>query len=110
MDPQRFAALSRRFAADASRRGVLRAASGLAAGALTFGRFGTAGATDAEGIPIVNCKAPGKKCDHNGQDQNCCSTKCRKNRCTCAKKGRPCWTPLEGALCCSQKCDHGKCA
>jgi hypothetical protein len=64
----------------------------------------------AAGIPIVNCKAPGKKCTGPDKRQKCCSGTCRKGRCTCSKKGRPCWAPLEGALCCSQKCSGGKCA
>jgi hypothetical protein len=56
-------------------------------------------AEEAEaGLPIVHCKTPGKRCN---KDKKCCS---------CVKKRRPCWAPLEGALCCSQRCKNGKCA
>jgi hypothetical protein len=107
MDANRFAALSRQVGAAPSRRaavGVL--ATGLV-GALLVGKS----AEDAEaGIPIVNCKVPGKKCKgkKNG-NQKCCTGRCRNNRCACARKGHACWDPLEGALCCSGKCQNGKC-
>ena len=103
MDPRRFEALSRRVGAAGSRRAAVAALAAAAAAAL--GRPGAEEA--AAGIPIVNCKAPGKKCDKN---QKCCSGRCKKDRCTCSKKGRACWAPLEGALCCSQRCQNGKCA
>lgn len=102
MDGKRLDALSRAVGSAASRRGVLAVLGGALLG-------GSALRTpeDAEaGIPIVNCKPPGKKCDDN---QRCCSGRCKKRRCTCSKKGRPCWQPLEGALCCSQRCHNGKC-
>ncbi len=104
MDPRRFEELSRRVGAAASRRAAMRVLAGAVA-APVLGRLGTEEA--AAGLPIVNCKPPGKKCDKN---QKCCSTRCKKNRCSCSKKGRPCWAPLEGALCCSQRCKGGKCA
>lgn len=104
MDSRRFEALSRRVGEAADRRAAVRAlAAALAAPVL--GRLGAE--ETAAGVPIANCKVPGKKCDKN---QKCCSGRCKKNRCTCSKKGRPCWTPLEGALCCSQRCNNGKCA
>jgi hypothetical protein len=104
MDPRRFEAITRRVAEAGSRRGALKALAGaLAAPVLVAVR----GEDAAAGIPIVNCKAPGKSCDKN---QKCCSGRCRRGRCGCSKKGRPCWAPLEGALCCSQKCQSGKCA
>jgi hypothetical protein len=102
MDATRFEALSRRVGAAASRRAALAA---LAAG-VAGGLLGWRPEEAAAGIPIVNCKPPGKKCDKN---QKCCSGRCRKHRCGCSKKGRPCWDPLEGALCCSQKCHNGRC-
>ena len=102
MDPKRFEALSRRVGAAASRRAALAAVVGAVAAPL-LGRPEEATA----GIPIVHCKPPGKKCD---KDQKCCSGRCRRKRCGCSKKGRPCWQPLEGALCCSQRCHKGKCA
>lgn len=103
MDPSRFEAITRRVAAAGSRRGALQALAGaLAASALVAVR----GEEAEAGIPIVNCKPPGKKCDKN---KKCCSGRCKRGHCSCAKKGRPCWAPLEGALCCSQKCRSGKC-
>jgi hypothetical protein len=104
MDPQRFEALSRRVGAAGSRRAALAAVAAVVAPPV-LGRLGQDEA--AAGIPIVNCKAPGKGCDKN---QKCCSQRCKRGRCTCSKKGRACWAPLEGALCCSQKCQNGKCA
>jgi hypothetical protein len=104
MDPKRFEALSRRVGTAGSRRAAVAAVLA-AIGAPVLGRLGQDEA--AAGIPIVNCKPPGKKCDKN---QKCCSGACRRNRCQCSKKGRPCWAPLEGALCCSQRCSGGKCA
>lgn len=104
MDSRRFEALSRRVGEAANRRAAVTAlASALAAPVLA--RLAVGGA-DA-GVPIANCKAPGKKCSSN---RRCCSGRCKKGRCICSKKGRPCWTPLEGALCCSQRCNNGKCS
>ena len=103
MDPSRFEELSRRVGAATDRRAALKTLAGAVAGALVAVR----GEEAAAGIPIVHCKAPGKRCD---KDQRCCSGNCRKGICTCAKRGRPCWDPLEGALCCSQRCSDGKCA
>jgi hypothetical protein len=104
MDPSRFEELTRRIGAASSRR----AAAKVLAGVLAAPALVRLGAEEAEaGLPIVNCKAPGKKCSSNGR---CCSGRCKKGRCICLKKGRACWTPLEGALCCSQRCQGGKCA
>ena len=103
MDANRFAALSRKVGAAPTRRAALGV---LAAGLTGVVLVGT-GVDEAQaGIPIVNCKVPGKQCRKN---QNCCSERCRKGRCTCARKGRPCWDPLEGSLCCSGRCQNGKC-
>jgi hypothetical protein len=104
MDGKRFEELSRQVAEAGSRRAAVRVvAASLLAPALTLGRREEA----AAGIPIFNCKPPGKRCD---KDKKCCSGNCRKRVCSCSKKGRPCWAPLEGALCCSQRCRNGKCA
>jgi hypothetical protein len=104
MDPRRFEELSRRVGEAANRRAAVRALAAAVA-APVLGRLGQEEA--AAGIPIVNCKAPGKKCSSN---RRCCSRRCKKGRCTCSKKGRQCWAPLEGALCCSQRCKNGKCS
>lgn len=101
MDAERFGALTRRVGAAATRRAALAA--------LVTGVLGGAVLTSDEaeaGIPIVNCKIPGKGCRKN---QSCCSGRCRKGRCKCSAKGRPCWDPLEGALCCSGRCQNGTC-
>ncbi|HEU5430363.1 MAG TPA: hypothetical protein VFU81_01800, partial [Thermomicrobiales bacterium] len=58
------------------------------------------------GVPIVHCKIPGQKCS---KDKTCCSRHCNGGLCTCSKRGRACWQPLEGALCCSGRCRQGKC-
>ena len=103
MDANRFAALSRKVGAAPTRRAALGVLAAGITGALLVGQ----GAEEAEaGIPIVNCKVPGKKCSKN---QKCCTGRCRKNRCACGRKGHPCWDPLEGALCCSGRCQSGKC-
>ena len=104
MDPKRFEALTRRVGAAADRRAAVKALV-VAAAAPVLGRLGVDEA--AAGIPIANCKVPGKKCSSN---RRCCSGRCRKGRCTCSRKGRQCWAPLEGALCCSQRCKAGKCS
>ena len=104
MDPRRFEALSRRVGDAANRRAAVTALAAAVAAPL-LGRLGAEEA--AAGIPIVNCKVPGKKCSSN---RRCCSGRCKKGRCICAKKGRACWAPLEGALCCSQRCQGGKCS
>jgi hypothetical protein len=104
MDPRRFEDITRRVAAAASRRGALKALLGAM---ILPALLGLRGEGADAGIPIVHCKAPGKRCDG---DQRCCSGNCRKSICTCAKKGKQCWAPLEGALCCSQRCAGGKCA
>ena len=104
MDPSRFEELSRRVGHAADRRAAVRVLAAAVA-APVLGRLTQEEA--AAGVPIIGCKLPGKKCDSNNR---CCSQRCQKGRCTCKKKGRSCWAPLEGALCCSQKCHHGKCA
>lgn len=104
MDVKRFEALSRAVGQARDRRATL----GVLAGALLGGVALTREEQTAEaGIPIVNCKVPGKKCR---KPQTCCSGRCKKGRCQCAGKGRPCWSPLEGALCCSGRCGGGKCS
>jgi hypothetical protein len=103
MDQSRFEDLTRRVGAASSRRSAAR----VLAGALVVPVLVRLGREDAAaGLPIVNCKPPGKKCD---KDQKCCSGRCKKGRCSCSRKGRSCWSPLEGALCCSQRCKNGKC-
>jgi hypothetical protein len=101
MDDKRFEALSRRVAEAGSRRATLAALT-VALAASVLRRPDDA----AAGLPIVHCKAPGKKCDKN---KKCCSGHCKRGHCSCSKRGRRCWAPLEGALCCSQKCQNGKC-
>lgn len=102
MDAKRFAALSRQVGTAPSRRAALGVVATGLAGAL----LGQGPDEAAAGIPIVHCKIPGKKCRKN---QKCCTGRCRKGRCMCARKGHACWAPLEGALCCSGKCQNGKC-
>jgi len=102
MDSRRFEELSRRVGAAATRRAAIVAAV-VGVPAL----LGLGSEEAAAGLPIVHCKPPGKRCS---KDQKCCSGNCRKGICSCVKKGRPCWNPLEGALCCSQRCSQGKCA
>jgi len=104
MDPRRFEDMSRRVATAANRRAAVKAlAAGMAAPLL----LGLRGEEAEAGLPIVHCKPPGKSCDTK---KKCCSGRCKRHRCSCSKKGRPCWNPLEGALCCSQRCSQGKCA
>src|SRR5690606_21843730 len=104
MDPRRLEDLTRRIGAAADRRAALKALSGAITSAVLVAVRGEE--ADA-GIPILNCKVPGQKCDKN---QKCCSGHCRRRHCSCKKKGESCWAPLEGALCCSRKCHGGKCA
>jgi hypothetical protein len=104
MDPRHFEELSRQVGAASSRRATVKVlAAAVIAPILLRLREEEASA----GIPIFNCKPPGKRCD---KDQKCCSGNCRKGICSCSKKGKQCWAPLEGALCCSQRCSQGKCA
>jgi hypothetical protein len=103
MEAKHFEALSRRMGAACGRRGALLVlTSALLAPVLPVGPRAA-----LAGIPVFHCKPPGKRCD---KDQKCCSGNCRKGICSCVKKGKPCWAPLEGALCCSQRCSDGKCA
>ncbi len=104
MDVKRLDALSRRVGAATNRRQGITAvgAALLAPMLLALRRPEEASA----GIPIVGCKPFGKKCD---KDQRCCTGRCKKRRCQCSPKGRPCWQPLEGAMCCSQRCHNGRC-
>jgi hypothetical protein len=103
MDHSRFEELSRRVGEAGSRRAALTALAAGLAGPLLLGLRGEEAAA---GLPIVHCKPPGKRCN---KDKKCCSGNCRRGICTCAKRGRQCWEPLEGALCCSQRCKKGKC-
>lgn len=107
MEARRFEELSRRVGAAGSRRAALGVLGGALATRLGLGRD-TAGAEDlgAEGVPILHCKLPGKKCNKN---RKCCSERCVKRRCSCKKKGQSCWEPLRGGLCCSGRCKKGKC-
>ena len=103
MDARRFEELSRQVAQAGSRRGALQVLSAAVAAPLLL-----AWREEAEaGIPIAHCKPPGKRCN---KKKKCCTGSCRKHVCQCAKRGRPCWAPLEGALCCSRRCKNGKCA
>jgi hypothetical protein len=105
MDARRFEALARAVGQVGTRRALVGVLGGSALGlGLGLGRSDEA----AAGIPIVNCKIPGQKCN---KAQKCCTTRCsKKGRCQCQRKGKPCWSPLEGALCCSGRCAQGKCA
>jgi len=103
VDGATFAQLSRRVGEAPTRRAAIKVLAAALAAPLLGGRS----QEQAAAIPIVNCKAPGKRCD---TDQKCCSGNCRKGVCSCQKKGQACWAPLEGALCCSQRCSSGKCA
>ena len=108
MDANRFSALSRRMGAAPSRR----AAIGILATGITGALLARQGTEEAEaGIPIVNCQIPGKRCKGKNKKGNkkCCSGGCRGGRCMCSRKGRACWSPLEGALCCSGRCQNGVC-
>jgi hypothetical protein len=101
MDPRQFADVSRRVARASTRRAALAALVGGLAAALLHPT------PQAEaGVPIVHCKIPGQKCT---RDDNCCSKHCSGGLCTCNKRGRACWHPLEGALCCSGRCHKAKC-
>lgn len=110
MDPRRFEELSRRIGAATDRRAAVRALAAAAVAPVLL----RLGANEAEaGLPIVGCKPPGKRCKNgkgSGRSQRCCSGKCRRGICTCRKKGKSCWAPLEGALCCSGRCQSGKCS
>lgn len=63
-------------------------------------------AVSEAGVPIFHCRLPGQKCK---KDDQCCSVRCRRNQCQCAKKGQACYEPLEGGVCCSGKCQNNKC-
>lgn len=104
MDPRRFEDLTRRISQATDRRAAVKAVLATVAAPVLVGL----GRQEASaGLPIVNCKEPGKRCS---KDQKCCSGNCRKGICTCATKGHQCWEPLEGALCCSGRCNSGRCA
>jgi hypothetical protein len=103
VDGAKFAQLSRRVGEAPTRRAAIK----VLAAALAAPLLGGLGQEQAAAIPIVNCKAPGKRCD---SDHRCCTGNCHKGVCTCAKKGHQCWAPLEGSLCCSQRCANGKCS
>ena len=106
MDARRFEALLRAVGAVGTRRALVGVLGGSALGT-SLGLLPRPREA-AAGIPIVNCKIPGQKCD---KDQRCCTGRCTgRNRCGCSRQGKPCWSPLEGALCCSGRCAQGKCA
>jgi hypothetical protein len=103
VDNVTFERLSRRVGAARTRRAAAKALVGALAAPLLL----RLGQEEAAGVPIVNCKAPGKRCS---SDERCCTGNCKRGICTCAKKGHQCWAPLEGSLCCSQRCANGKCS
>ncbi len=106
MDGRHFDQLLRAVGQVGTRRAILGMVGASAVGAsLGLGH----GEEARAGIPIANCKIPGQKCS---SDQKCCTTRCNKKqgRCQCQRRGKPCWSPLEGALCCSGRCAQGKCA
>jgi hypothetical protein len=104
MDQRQFEALTRRISRAVGRRGAIKAVvAAIGVPLLVRGHAEEA----AAGVPIVNCKPSGKRCD---ADKKCCSGNCRKGICSCKKRGEECWEPLEGSLCCSQRCSSGKCA
>jgi hypothetical protein len=107
MDARRFDRLVRAVGQAGTRRAVLSVLGGSAVGASLGLGLGLGTEEAQAGIPIVNCKIPGQKCS---KDQKCCTGRCTgKKRCACQRKGKPCWSPLEGALCCSGRCAQGKC-
>ena len=103
MDGATFAQLSRRVGEAPTRRAALKVLAAALAAPLLL----RLGQEEAAGVPIANCKAPGKRCS---SDSKCCSGNCKRGVCICAKKGHQCWAPLEGSLCCSQRCANGKCS
>ena len=106
MDPREFEALSRRFARDLTRRGIVRAVGGMAALLLAPGGRAAASDVTSEGIPVFSCKIPGQKCKRSKQ---CCSNICKKKVCSCKPKGHSCYEPQEGGVCCSKICRDTKC-
>lgn len=100
MDHERFAALTRQFAAAGSRRAAVRAVVAAAAGV-----FGVAGPAAPEAAAAF-CRFPGQECTNDGQ---CCALTCEADgTCGCKPKGEVCYQKF-GLSCCSRKCRKGKC-
>src|SRR5215204_6012403 len=84
-----------------TRRGVLRAVAGTAAGAVLLGRLGIDDAAAAK------CVAPGKKCKSKNGKKTCCGgAKCQGKKCTCPGDAIAC-----GKNCCKpgQVCQGDTC-
>lgn len=93
MDNKRFDALAMTLGSSGSRRASVRVLVG-AAIAVALTHLGLAE------VAAV-CKKPGKKCD---KSKDCCSKRCKQDRCRCAKATQKC---AENADCCNSLiCDR----
>jgi hypothetical protein len=112
MDQDRFGRLTRAIGQATSRRAALGAVVAAAAAAVP----GLAAAAPAPaGNIIPGCRLAGQRCR---KKENCCTGKCKGDRCACVNKGGSCLVTLAPGLppapvhanCCSNRCDNsGKC-
>lgn len=113
MDQERFSNLTRAVGQAKSRRAALgafvAATVGAAVPSLAKAEAGS------EGNLIKGCRITGQRCR---KKDNCCSGKCKNDRCACVNKGGSCLVSLIPGLppapvhanCCSNRCDKsGKC-
>lgn len=110
MDQERFATLARVVGAARSRRAAIVAVA-VAAVSTALPGLVKAGAPEDQSQLVKGCRTLGQRCRNTG---NCCSHKCKGDRCVCVNRGGSCRKDVpEGfppafdhALCCSNRCDN----
>ena len=104
MDDCRFDNWTRGLAGTTDRRAAVRGLAAGAAALLTLARAELGFAQEADVTLEKNCKGDDAKCK---RDNDCCSKKCKRGRCTCAGQGASC---KRDNGCCSGICRNGSCA
>jgi hypothetical protein len=116
MDQDRFSNLTRAVGQARTRRAALGAFVAATFGAAIPGLARAEADTGTEGKIIPGCRLPGQRCR---KKDNCCTGKCKNNRCACVNKGGSCLVEFAAGLpplhvhanCCSNRCSKstGQC-
>jgi hypothetical protein len=114
MDQERFGTLTRAIGQAGTRRAALGALLAATVGVAVPG-LSRASEPAGEGNLIPGCRIVGQRCR---KKSNCCSGKCKNDRCACINKGGSCMVEVAPgfaipvhANCCTNRCSKstGKC-
>ncbi|MFM9107698.1 MAG: hypothetical protein ACKOWF_13480 [Chloroflexota bacterium] len=113
MDQQTFSLIVRSIGRGGSRRAAVAALVVAALGGPVPGIVRADPAAESNIIP--GCRLTGQRCR---KKSNCCTGKCKNDRCACVNRGGSCLVTIARGLppvpvhanCCSNRCDNaGKC-